>query len=391
MKNNIEISKDIFYVGIKDYNRRIFDALIPLPYGTSYNSYLIRAEKIALIDTVNPGFENSWIDNIKSIVAPGEIDFVIMNHAEPDHAGAIPHIMKLNTKAKLITSGKGKSMAVNFYGVPAERIIDVQDNAEISLGSKTLKFISAPMLHWPETMFTYIKEAEMLFPCDFFGFHTADGFYDSDFKDLDFHARRYYGEIMMPFNPMGKSALLKIAPLKINMIAPSHGPIHKNPERILSLYKKWTNGETDEKVIIVYMSMWQTIEKMIDVVSGKLLSNGVQFARYNLINSDIGDIAADLVDSRAIVFAAPTVLNSMHPLGIYAAQIVKLLKPPLKYAVFLSSYGWHEAASKEALSILSPLGIELISAKLVNGALNADDITEIEKITADLIAKVKTG
>ncbi len=389
MAERKELLKDVFYVGIKDYNRRMFDALVPLPYGTSYNSYLIKAEKPALIDTVNPGFEEAWIKNIKAVLEPEEIAYVIMNHAEPDHAGSIPCILKLSPQAKLITSVKGKDMAMKFYRVPEERIIAVKDNEEISLGDKTLKFIEAPMLHWPETMFTYLKEENVLFTCDFMGFHTSSGFYDDDFKDLEFHAKRYYGEIMMPFSIMGKKALSKISGLNISLICPSHGPVHKNPDRILSLYRSWTNSETKQKVIIIYVTMWQNTEKMIDVITDKLLSNGIEVARHNLLNADIGDIAADLVDSRAIVFGSPTVLNSMHPMALYGISLVKALKPPLKYAVLISSYGWLEAAIKEAKSLLSSSGIEIVAEKAVNRAVQEEDLREVEQIADDLIDKLK--
>ena len=173
-RNTPKISDNVYWVGVKDWNRRIFDSLIPLPNGTSYNSYLILGtESKVLIDTVNPGFEREWEEKIRKIVDLSDIDYVVMNHAEPDHAGAIPHIMKLNQKAKLITSQRGTKMAQTFFKVPENRIMAVQDQQTLSLGDKTLRFIEAPMLHWPETMFTYLEEDGVLFPCDFFGAHVA--------------------------------------------------------------------------------------------------------------------------------------------------------------------------------------------------------------------------
>jgi len=389
MDKAVEIGKGLYYVGIKDYDRRVFDALVPLPRGTSYNSYLIKAERSVLIDTVNPGFEQVWLDRIKEVINPQDIQYLVMNHAEPDHAGAVPYFLSLNKKAKLISSSQGKNLALRFYGVAEDRIIVAQDGDTVSLGDRQLRFISAPMLHWPETMFTYLEDAAVLFTCDFFGFHSAKGLFDSDFEDIEFEAKKYYGEIMMPFSAMGKKAMDKIKGLNINLICPSHGPIYQNPQRIVSLYDKWVSGRTDEKVIFVYVSMWKNIEGMVDRMTDKLLAAGVKFGRYNFLNSDPGDICADLVDSRAIVFGAATVLSSMHPLGIYAANLVRLLKPPAKYAVLLSSYGWAESASKEMQNIFSKMQFELVGSKITNGPASEQDLKEVDALTEKLMQKIK--
>ncbi|MGA9388571.1 MAG: FprA family A-type flavoprotein, partial [Candidatus Bathyarchaeia archaeon] len=329
-RNIAKLSEGVYWVGIRDWNRKLFDALIPLPQGTTYNAYLVVGKgKKALIDTANPGFERELEDKIRKVIDPADIDYVIMNHAEPDHAGSIPHVMAINTKAKLVTSIKGAKMAQVFYKVPEERIITVHDQESIDLGGKTLQFIEAPMLHWPETMFTYLKENKTLFPCDFFGSHVARGVYDDEVEDLLVYAQRYFGEIMMPFRPMAQKAMEKIRDLGIEMIAPSHGPVYKNPERILRAYRKWANGETKAKAIIVYVTMWNSTEKMIQPLAETLMAEGVEVALYNLTVSDIGDVAKDLVDSRAIVLGAPTVLGGVHPLAVYATYLVKALRPPL--------------------------------------------------------------
>jgi flavorubredoxin len=389
-RNIAKISEGVYWVGIRDWNRRLFDALIPLPRGTTYNSYLVIGEsKKALIDTVNPGFEREFEDKIRKVVDPSEIDYVIMNHAEPDHAGSIPYIMSINSKAKLVTSNRGAKMAKTFYKVPEERIIAVRDGETIDLGGKTLRFIEAPMLHWPETMFTYLQENKTLFPCDFFGSHRADGLYDDEVEDLIVYAQRYFGEIMMPFRFMGQKALEKIKDLEIEIIAPSHGPIHRNPEHILKAYKKWVNGETKQKAIIVYATMWNSTEKMIQPIADTLTSEGVEIVVYNLTLSDIGDVAKDLVDSRAIVLGAPTVLGGIHPLAVYAAYLVKALRPPLKYGVVLSSYGWGGGAVKHAQEILEPLKMELVGAMEINGPPTENDITKIIEIGKTLAKKIK--
>ncbi|AIY85666.1 MULTISPECIES: FprA family A-type flavoprotein [unclassified Thermotoga] len=386
----IEICDGVYWVGVKDWNRRIFDALIPLPHGTSYNSYLVKGtEKVALIDTVNQGFEEELEEKLNEIVKVENIDYLIMNHAEPDHAGAIPYIMKKNTKLQLIATEKGSKMASIYYSVPPERIKIVKDGETIDLGGKRLSFIEAPFLHWPETMFTYLEEDKILFPCDFFGAHTAFGFYDSDVEDIMSHAKRYFGEIMMPFRIMGKKALDKIKGLNIKIIAPSHGPIYRNPEKILDAYRKWTNGETREKAIVLYVSMWGSTEKMIKTVSDTLISEGIEVSLYNLALADIGDVAKDLVDTRALIFGSPTVLGSMHPVAIFGAYLLKALKPPIKYCVVLGSYGWGGGSVKEALDMLASTKVEVVGELEVNGPPTTEDYEKLRKICKDLVVKIK--
>lgn len=391
-RNVAEISKNVYWVGVKDWDRKLFDALIPLPKGTSYNSYLVVGEdKKALIDTVNPGFEGELEEKVRAITDPGEIDYLIMNHAEPDHAGAIPYVISMNEKVKVVTTSRGAKTAQTFYKVPENRIIVVNDQDAFNLGGKTLRFIEAPMLHWPETMFTYLHEDRILFPCDFFGSHLAEGFYDEDVEDLIVHAQRYFGEIMMPFRIMAQRALKKIEGLELSIIAPSHGPIYRNPRRILEMYRKWANGETKRKVVIAYVTMWGSTERMIEPIAETLASEGIHISLYNLALADVGDLAKDLVDSRGIVLGAPTVLGGMHPLALYAAHLVKALKPPLKYGVVVSSYGWGGGTVKQALEILSPLKIEVVGTREINGPPSVGDEKELIKIGKQLAEKIKGG
>jgi flavorubredoxin len=390
LPNTSIIGDGVFYVGVRDWNRRLFDALIPLPQGTTYNSYLIKGnEKIALIDTVNPGFEAELENKINNVSATNQIDFIIMNHAEPDHAGAITYILHANNKAKLVTTRLGAQAAKTYFQVPEERIIVIKDNDILELGGKTLKFIEAPMLHWPETMFTYLVQDKILFTCDFFGMHTAYGFYDEDIDELKSFAQRYFGEIMMPFRSLGLRAMQKIKDLDIKMIAPSHGPIHKNPQRILEHYSKWVNGETQEKVIVVYVTMWKSTEKMVNQLVDGLLQNGIHVSVHNLSNADLGEVAKDLVDARAIVFGTPTVLGKMHPLAVYAAHLVKVLKPPLRLGVVLTSYGWGKGALAHAVEVLGPTGLEVVGSMEVNGPPTEKDFDKVKLICEELTKRIK--
>ncbi len=386
----VKLSEGVHWVGVKDWNRRLFDGLISLPRGTTYNSYLIQGDtKKALIDTVNPGFEKQLETKIKQLTDPTTLDYVIMNHAEPDHAGAIPYIMKLNPKATLVTSKQGQKMAQTFYGIQPERIKAAADGESIDLGGKTLTFIEAPLLHWPETMFTYLPEDRVLFPCDFLGLHVAQGTYDDEVEDALVYAQRYYGEIMMPFSFNARKALEKIENLKIDMIAPSHGPMHRNPQHILEAYRKWANGETKEKATLVYVTMWNSTEKMIMTMAETLQSEGIETSVHNLVVADIADIAKDLVDSRAIVLGAPTVLGAAHPLGVYASYLVKVLRPPAKYAAVLSSYGWGAGTVKQVQETLAPLRMEIVGAMEVNGPPTDNNKKQVIEIGKKLAEKIK--
>lgn len=383
-----EISQNVFYVGVKDRERRLFDSLVPLPQGTTYNAYLIKDQKTALVDTVNPGFEQELEKRINEILSLEKIDYIIMNHAEPDHAGAIPYLLE-RTSAKLVATKRGADAAKTYFHVPENRIKIVEDNETLNLGAKTLRFIEAPMLHWPETMFTYLEEDKVLFPCDFLGLHTAYGFYDDEVPELIEYAQRYFGEIMMPYRGMGKRGMDKINELEISIIAPSHGPIHRDPKPIMDAYLKWTNGETKEKALVVYASMWGSTEKQIQQIVETLESQGIETPVYNLDSADVGDIAKDLVDSRAIILGTPTVLNKMHPLAVYAVHLVKVLNPPAGYAVALTSYGWGKGALGHAAELLGPTGLEIVGTTEFKGPPVDEDFKTVIDIGLNLSKKIK--
>ena len=388
----IELKRGVHWVGVKDWGRRLFDGLIPLPHGTSYNAYLVKGSaKTALVDTVNPGFEDELLAKIGEVGDPAALDYVVMNHAEPDHAGSIPAVLAASPKAQLVLTAKGADMAARYFRVSQDRMQVVKEGDTLDLGGKTLRFIDAPFLHWPETMFSYLVEDKVLFPCDFFGAHTAAGLYDDEVADLAVRAQMYFGEIMMPFRKAGERAMKKLADLPIELIAPSHGPMWRHPERILSLYRKWTAGETLPKVVVAYVSMWGSTERLIRIAAETLLGEGVQVAVHELAHVDVGDLAGDLVDARAIVLGAPTVIGALHPAALNAAHLVRTLKPPLRYAAVLSSYGWGGGALRQAGEILGPTGIEVVGAVEIHGAPNADAEARAAALAEELATKVRSS
>jgi flavorubredoxin len=389
-----ELIPGIYWVGVEDWDRRMFDALIPLPLGTSYNAYLVVGRKsTALIDTVQSNFVDEMLKKIEAVVNPERIDYVIMNHAEPDHAGSIPRIMSIAGNAKLVVTKLGVEMAKTFYKVDSTRIFTVKDGDTLDLGGKTLRFIDAPWLHWPETMFTYFVEERVLFPCDFFGSHMAKGrLFDDEVGDIVLpEAKRYYAEIMMPFPLAIQRALDKVKNLELKMIAPSHGPIYRNPKRILDAYETWARGPLKQKAVVVYVTMWGSSETLEKAIIESLFAEEIEIASYNLSVSDISHVMRDLVDASAVVIGAPTVLNGPHPLALFATEIVRALKPRAKLAAVFGSYGWGGGAVKAITDRLQQSGFQILGTLDVHGPPTKEDLEKAANLGKQVASRVKEG
>jgi len=387
-----ELMPSVYWVGVEDWNRRIFDALIPLPMGTSYNAYLIVGkEKIALVDTVQNNFADEMLQKIGKIVDPERIDYVVMNHAEPDHAGAIPRVMAVAKNAKLVVTKMGADMAKVFYDVPPERTIMVKEADTLDLGGKTLRFIDAPWLHWPETMFTYGVEDGVLFPCDFFGAHIAKSrLYDDEVGDIVLpEAKRYYAEIMMPFPTAIQRALDKVEVLDLKMIAPSHGPIYRNPRRILDAYERWARGPLQQKAVVIYVTMWGATETLEKTIVDSISAEGVEVVPYNLLVADVSHVMRDLVDTSAIVIGAPTVLNGAHPLAVMMTEIIRAIKPRTKLVALFGSYGWGRGAVKMMTDRLQQSGFEILETLEVRGPPKKEDLEKAVDLGKHIAQRIK--
>ena len=388
----LTIAPGIHWVGVKDPNRRLFDGLIPLPHGTSYNAYLVMgAQRTALIDTTNPGFEGELLDKIAQHADPSEIDYVIMNHAEPDHASACARMLSIATDAKLVTSAKGKEAAMMYFAVPDERIVVVDENSSLDLGGKTMRFVDAPWLHWPETMFTYVPEDGILFPCDFFGSHIAYGeFFADEFGNghtLEL-AKLYFAEIMMPFRKPAMKAIEKVKAIDPKLIAPSHGVMYREPKLIIDAYTDWAGEKMKKKVLIAYVSMWGRTEHMVRVLKEALVNKGVEVQMFDLTVTGIGEVAKQLVDSPVLVIGAPTVLGGVHPVAAYATLLTKTLRAPTKYAAILSSHGWSGGAVRQLSGLLEGTKIEVLDVVDAKGPAGEEDIERILKLADAIRAKL---
>jgi flavorubredoxin len=385
-----EIKKDIFTVGVIDWDRKLFDELIPLPEGTSYNSYLIKgSEKTALIDTVDPTKEIELVDNLKQLGIK-HIDYVISHHAEQDHSGAIPKVLEHYPMAKVVTNAKCRDLLVELLLIPPDKFITINDGETISLGNRTLEFIFAPWVHWPETMLTYLREDKILFPCDFFGSHLADSdLYALNEPRVYESAKRYYAEIMMPFRNNIKKHLERLSKYEIKMIAPSHGPVYPRPEFIVEAYKDWTSDDVKNEVVIPYVSMHGSTRKMIDYFVDALMQRNIRVKPYNLTKTDIGELAKSLVDTATIVIGTPTVLVGPHPAAVYAAFLANALRPKVRFASVIGSFGWGGKMLEQITGMLTKLKVELLQPVVIKGYPKADDFKALDRLADDILNKHK--
>ena len=382
------LKDNVYWVGAIDWDRRLFDSLIPLPDGTSYNAYLVRgSEKTVLLDTVDPTMAEVLLSQLESVP---NVDFVVAHHAEQDHSGTLPLVLEKYPLAKVLTSQSAKRMLVDLLCIPEERIVTVADGETLSLGDRTLEFIYTPWVHWPETMVTYLKEAGILFSCDFFGSHLASSeLYSSTDDRVQEATKRYYAEIMMPFRKAIQKNLEKIKGKEIHLIAPSHGPVHDKPAEILGTYRNWVSDAVSNQVVIPYISMHGSTKKMVEHLVSALVGEGVTVFQFDLAVTDIGKVAIALVDAATLVIGTPIVHAGAHPLVFYAAGLVNALRPKLKYASVIGSFGWGGKVVEQIQSLIPNLQVELLEPVMCKGFPREKDFKALEDLAATIVEKHK--
>ncbi len=380
-----KIKDGIYWVGAVDWDRRLFDDLIPLPDGTSYNAYLIQgSEKRALIDTVDPTMSHLLFGRLNQLNVE-RIDYVIANHAEQDHSGTLPQVLERYPEAQVVCTPKCKGMLVDLLLAPEDRILAVDDGATLSLGDRTLEFIHAPWVHWPETMLAYLREDKILFSCDFLGSHLAStDLYVTDKGRVYEAAKRYYAEIMMPFRQIIQKNLEKVRGYEISLIAPSHGPIYDRPEFILEAYHDWVFGDPKNIVVLPYISMHGTTRVMVDHLVDRLVEKGVTVEQFNLAATDIGKLAMALVDAATIVIGSPTVLTGAHPNVIYAAYLANALRPKVKFVSIIGSYGWGGKMVKQLAGMIPNLKAEILDPVVIKGYPRDEDFAALDKLATTI-------
>ena len=383
-----KIKDRIYWLGAVDWDRRLFDSLIPLPDGTSYNAYLVEgSEKTALLDTVDPPKADELMAQLDEV---SKIDFLVSHHAEQDHSGTIPRVLERFPEAKVVATPKAKGMLIDLLKIPENAFITVKDGEELCLGDKTLKFIYTPWVHWPETMVTYLEEDRILFSCDFYGSHiaTSDLFVTDQGRVYE-AAKRYFAEIMMPFRNVIEKNIDKLKGYDIQMIAPSHGQLYAQPAWIMEAYQDWVMGAPHNLVVLPFVSMHGSTREMVDHLASALVENGVVVELFSLPVTDIGKLAMSLVDAATVVVGTPTVLTGPHPLAAYATFLANALRPKVKFLSIIGSYGWGGKTVETLAGMIPNLKVEVLEPVLCKGAPSAPDLEVLDRLAGTIAQKHK--
>jgi flavorubredoxin len=385
------IREGITWVGAIDWERRLFDELIPLPDGTTYNAYLVRgSEKTALIDSVDPLYCETLLRRLDELDVT-KLDYIVSNHAEQDHSGSLPVLLQRFPEAKVLVTPKGKGMLQDLLEIADDRFAPVADGDTVDLGGRTLRFIHFPFVHWPETMVTYLEQDRILFSCDLFGSHLAVGdLLKAELADILPETKRYYAEIMMPFRMLITKSMPKVASLPLDLIAPSHGPVIKDPAGMLAAHNEWLGDTPKNVAVIAYSSMHDSTRRMARHLSEALVARGVAVEVFGLATADVGRIAMALVDAATIVLGSPVVAGGAHPLVAYAASLANMLKPKARFAAVIGSVGWGGKLAEQLTGLMPNLKVEVLGTVIAKGLPKTADFAALDQL-ADAIAAKHAG
>jgi anaerobic nitric oxide reductase flavorubredoxin len=394
----VKVLENIFWVGAVDWNIRHFHGFTYSTHrGTTYNAYLIIDKKVALVDTVQHSFAEEMMERIREIIDPSKIDYIIANHVESDHSGSIAEILKLAPNATVVgTANCQKGLEKHYFGNWKFQIVKTGDT--LSLGERTLSFLEAPMLHWPDSMFTYIEKDALLLPNDAFGQHLATSKRFDDEVDQNIlmqEAAKYYANILWPFSTLVTRKIEEVQKLglKIDMIAPSHGIIwRKDPMKIVKAYLRWASGEAKKKVLIVYDTMWESTEKMAKAMLEGISSEGVEVVLYRLPFSDSGDIIGELLETKGLLVGSATINNGVLPTVAPFLREMEGLRPRNKFAAAFGSYGWGGGATVTIEKALKSAGMELVApAMTVKWVPDKDELQKCYDYGKEFAKKIKAA
>jgi flavorubredoxin len=385
------VVEGIQWVGAVDWDRRLFDELVPLPSGTSYNAYLVKgSEKTALIDAVDPKLMHQLMERLEN-EGVKRLDYLVSNHTEQDHSGGIPAVLERYPDVQILSTERAREMLADHVGLDASRIRAVKDGEKISLGDLTLEFIHFPWAHWPETMLTYVPERKTLFSCDLFGSHLATSeLFAVDEAEVMLFAKRYYAEIMMPFHSFIEKSMPKVMAREVEIIAPSHGPVYQNPKVILDAYRDWMSGPPKNLLVVPYISMHGSTRIMVEHFVASCAERGVRAEQFDLVEPDFGRLAMMLVDAASVVLGTPTVLGEAHPNVSHAAMLANLLKPKTQYLSIIGSYGWGGKTVERLSAMIPNLKVEVLPPVLCKGLPKKADLEALDRL-ADMIAVKHKG
>lgn len=359
----VKISDHVYWVGAVDWGIRDFHGYAT-NRGTTYNAFLILADKVTLIDTVKRPFMDEMLSRIASVVEPEKIDYIVVNHGELDHSGSLPQVIERVKPSKVFTSSKGPKCLDSHFHLDREFTV-IEKGEDLSLGNLTLGFQETAMLHWPESMFTILREDSVLFSQDAFGMHLATS---SIFADeipepvLEYEAAKYFANILLPYAPRIRKLLDNAAELTqgITMIAPDHGPLWRiNPEVIVSYYVRWTAQKPTNKAVVVYETMWESTATMARAVGEGLISEKCMIKLLPIRCTHRSDIATEILDAGGLVVGSPTLNNNMFPSVADVMYYLKGLRPANKIGGAFGSYGWSSEGVKQVAALLGEMKIEL--------------------------------
>jgi flavorubredoxin len=391
----LSIGQNIYEVGAAHPERRLFDALMPTPHGTTYNSYLLVGEnKTALIDAVDPEKIDVLLKNLDE-AGISRIDYLINLHTEQDHAGGNEVILRRFPMATIIAGSKAKDLIILHLHIPSEKITVVKEGDRLELGGKSLRFMMVPFAHWPDNTMAWLEEDQILFSSDLFGSHysTPKAFATSS-TEQRLAAKSYYAEIMMPFRPLIAKYTAQVRALKPRLIAPAHGPVWYDPGMILSRYEKWTGDGVKKLVTIPYISMHDSTRVMVEHLVTRLSEKGLSVICRDLgshldsLSLETGHFIADLVDAAAFILGTPTVLGGPHPNIAYAAMLASATRPKTKFWGTVGSYGWGTKADETLTSLIGSLPAEKLETVYIKGLPLPQDLERLDRLAADLVIKI---
>jgi len=364
----IDITDDVKWIGILDYDIKTFDIVMTTTYGTTYNSYFINADKKTLIEVVKEKFYTTYLNKLQSVTDPAEISYIILDHTEPDHSGSLMNLLEIAPSATVVGSGNAIRYLEDMLNIPFKSIV-IKDGDTLDLGNKTLKFISAPNLHWPDTIYTLLEEEHILFTCDSFGAHYCRYEMNDDLTDEYMEALKYYFDVILkPFSRFMIKAIEKIKPLDIRYICPGHGPIlSKNRNKIIELTEKFANDylhvtgvEANRTILVTYVSAYGYTKAAAEkIASGIRETNNINVEIVDIEHIDLSRLEALIISSDALLIGSPTI-NQNTLLPVYKMfALINPIRDRGKLAGSFGSYGWSGEASKIILEVMRNLKLEI--------------------------------
>lgn len=393
---NIRISSDVYYAGVNDFSSYLFEALWPIPFGISYNSYIVKGKKTAIIDCINLCKSDDFIQNIKNVIGDQHPQYIILNHMEPDHSGALNILRMLFPDITIVGNRKTLEMVNGFYGI-STNVMEISDGETLDLGGKTLKFIMTPMIHWPETMMTYMIENNILFTGDAFGCFGAlnGGVIDTDI-DTDSYIPeiyRYYSNIIGKYGRPVQNALNRIKSLDIDYICPAHGPVwRENIHQVLSIYNRLSLYKGEPGVVIAYASMYGNTAIMAETIASRLEKNGIKEIRlHNVSHSHLSYVLSDIFKYNGLIIGSPTYSGTIFPLIESLLTAIKNRTLKNRVVASFGSYSWDSQAVKKMNQILSSCNLLTNNIPSIESkfAPSATTIAQCYKL-ADKVATIIT-